>query len=93
MDVIGASWHVLNFLAPAVGLGMIAAALAKLLWRRELRATRWRRLALWAVGAGLLVLIAGLLVFGRDGRMATYIGMVIACALALWWAGFAARGA
>ena len=92
MDVIGASWHLLNFLAPAVGLGMIAAALAKLVWRHELRATRWRRLALWGAGAGLLVLIAGLVVFGRDGRMATYAGMVVACALALWWAGFATRG-
>ena len=90
MDEIGVFWHFLNFLAPAVGLGAIAAALAKLLWRRRLRVVRWHRLALWAAGASAVVLIIGLLAFGRDGRMATYAGMVIACALALWWAGFAA---
>jgi hypothetical protein len=89
--VIGAFWHFFNFFAPAVGLGAIAALLAKLLWWRELRAARWLRLALWAAGASAVVLIAGLLVFGRDGRMATYAGMVVASALALWWAGFAAR--
>jgi len=27
-------------------------------------------------------------VFGRDGRMATYAGMVLASAGALWWRGF-----
>jgi hypothetical protein len=27
-------------------------------------------------------------VFGRDGRMATYAGMVLATAGALWWWGF-----
>jgi hypothetical protein len=35
--------------------------------------------------------VAGLVAFGRDGRMATYGGMVLACALALWWAGFVRR--
>ena len=38
-----------------------------------------------------LRLIGGLAVFGRDGRMATYAALVVASALALWWAGFRAR--
>ncbi|MBS0449207.1 MAG: hypothetical protein JSR59_25075 [Proteobacteria bacterium] len=88
---MGAFWHVLNFFAPALGLGAIAASFAKLVWRRELRAVRWPRLVLAAAGAAALVLMAGLVAFGRDGRMATYAGMVIATALALWWTGFAAR--
>ena len=36
----------------------------------------------------LLVLLAGLVITGRYGRMATYAGMVLASAAALWWAGF-----
>ena len=46
------------------------------------------RLASWASGAGLAALVAGLLLFGRDGRMATYLLLVLASAAALWWSGF-----
>jgi hypothetical protein len=34
------------------------------------------------------VLVGGLLLFGRDGRMATYALMVLFSALALGWAAF-----
>jgi hypothetical protein len=46
---------------------------------------------LWTAGAGVLSLVAGLLVFGRDGKMATYAVLVVTSALALWWVGFARR--
>ncbi len=87
MGVIDAFWHLLNLLAPALGLGLISAALAKLLWRQELRTVPWRRLAAWASGAGCLVIVGGLLLLGRDGRMATYAAMVLAAAVVLWWQG------
>ncbi|MBI5259675.1 MAG: hypothetical protein HY855_24445 [Burkholderiales bacterium] len=92
MGFFDAVWHLLNLIAPAVGLGVIAATGAKLLWRRELAPVRWRRLVLWASAAGLSALLAGLVITGRDGRMATYAAMVVASAAALWWAGFASRG-
>jgi hypothetical protein len=38
--------------------------------------------------AAAAVVLLGLVVFGRDGRMATYAGMVLATAGALWWRGF-----
>jgi len=85
---IDALWHLLNFFVPAVGTGMWAAALAKLLWRRELAAQRWRTLARDASLASAAVLVAGLVLFGHDGKMATYGAMVAACALTLWWRGF-----
>ena len=88
MGPLDALWHLLNFLLPALGVGGLAAAGAKLLWRRELAAASWRRLATWSFGAGALCLVGGLVVFGRDGRMATYGAMVLACAVALWWAAF-----
>jgi len=88
MDVLDGLWHLLNFWAPAVGVGALAAALSKLLWRHELAGVRWRRLALAGSLASAVVLLAGLVLTGRDGRMLTYAAMVAACALALWWAGF-----
>jgi hypothetical protein len=35
-----------------------------------------------------LVLVAGLVVTGHDGRMSTYGVLILAVALTLWWTGF-----
>jgi hypothetical protein len=88
MGPLDAFWHLANLFVPALALGTLTAALAKLLWRRELAAVRWRRLAGAACAAGALVTLAGLVVLGRDGKMATYGAMVVACAVTLWWRGF-----
>ncbi len=88
MGPLDALWHLLNFALPAVGVGAIAALAAKLLWRRELQRASWLRLSTWATLAGLSALVAGLLLFGRDGRMATYLMLLVASAAAMWWAGF-----
>lgn len=88
MGAIEALNHLLGFFLPALGVGTLAAALAKGLWRGELRAVHWARLALWSGGASALASLAGLVVFGRDGTMTSYGAMVLASALALLWAGF-----
>lgn len=87
MGPLDALIHLVNLFLPALGLAAIAAGLAKLVWWRALRATAWWRLAAWAGGASAVVVVAGLVVFGRDGRMATYGAMIAASALALWWSG------
>ena len=91
MGPLDAIWHVLNFIAPALGLAVLSASAAKLVWRRDLAGVAWLRLALWAALAGMAVLIGGLVVFGRDGKMATYAALVVASAIALWIAGFVRR--
>jgi hypothetical protein len=83
--------HLVNFFAPALGVALIAALLAKGLWRRELIGVAWHRLVAWASLAGALAMVAGVLAFGRDGKMVTYGLLVAATALGLWWAGFARR--
>jgi hypothetical protein len=88
MGPLDAIWHLGNLFLPALALGALAAALAKLLWRRELALVAWRRLAGPAAAAAALVTVVGLVIFGRDGKMATYAAMVCACALTLWWRGF-----
>lgn len=88
MELRDAFWHLVNFILLPVMLGGLAAAAVKGLWRRELAALAWARLALWASAAAMLAQLAGLLATGRDGRMVTYLGMVAASALTLWWRGF-----
>lgn len=86
MGPLDAIWHLLNFFAPALGVGCITALLAKLLWRSSLRAGLLG-LAAWASVAGAAGLVAALVLFGRDGKMAGY-GLMVGCtALAVWWAG------
>ena len=91
MGPLDALWHLLNLLAPTLGIGLLASSMAKMLWRRRLERVGWGRLVAWTSGAALVALIAGLLVFGRDGNGATYAAMVLGSALALWWAGFRSR--
>jgi hypothetical protein len=88
MGPLDAFWHLANLFVPALGLGGIAAAMAKLAWRRELARLSWWRLAAPASAGCACITVAGLVAFGHDGRMATYAAMVVVCALALWWRGF-----
>lgn len=91
MGPLDALWHLLNFFAPAFGVGVTTSLLARLVWRRELRAVTFARLTAWAVGGCTLGLVAALVAFERDGRMAGYGLMLAGGTFALWWAGL--RGA
>ena len=91
MGLLDALWHLANLFLPALALGALSAALAKLLWRRDLAGVGWRPLALAAALANAAVVLAGLVAWGRDGRIATYAAMVAACAITLWWRGFVRR--
>jgi len=88
---LDAFWHLLNFFAPAVGVGLLTSLLAKLLWRRELKSVGWRRLSAWSSAFSAVTWVVALVLFGRDGRMASYGAMLVACACSLWWVGFGAR--
>jgi hypothetical protein len=91
LDIIGALWHLLNFGAPAVVIGLFASLIAKLLWRRDMAGASIFRLWGWSAGLALAAALACLVVFGRDGKIAGYTAMVLASAGGLWWAGFARR--
>jgi hypothetical protein len=87
LDAIGGFWHLANFFGPAFGVGLIASIMAKLLWRHDLGAVPWLRLWAWASLPAAAVTVAGLVAYGRDGKVATYAGIVLASALGLWFAG------
>ncbi|MGJ7508552.1 hypothetical protein [Variovorax sp. GT1P44] len=76
--------HLLNFVAPAFVVGFLCAILGRFAMRRSPRSLAW-----WVQGAinfvvGVMVLAAGLIVFGRDGMMATYAALVAACGTSQW---------
>lgn len=91
MGPLDAIWHLLNFFLPAAGVAAITAALAKLVWRTALRPVRWWLLARAGAAGGAGALLLGLVVFGRDGRMATYALLCAAVAGAIWWVGLRGR--
>ena len=75
--------HLGNFALPALVLAaLLAPAVAG--WRGLTPRRLWR--AWWLLaGAGLLVLVAGLVGFGHDGRMASYAALVLVVgSLACW---------
>lgn len=80
-------FHLLNFVAPALFTGAALAGLAHLFFRsKAARLSLYKQAAINSV-AGVAVLTAGLLYFGRDGKMATYAALVLVCAASQWIAG------
>lgn len=78
--------HLLNFAAPALAVGLVLAFLAPVFMKNKaLARTRSAQAAINFV-VGVLALLAGLLFFGRDGKMASYAVLVLATATSQWWA-------
>jgi hypothetical protein len=77
--------HLLNFVAPALVVALLLWGLPRL-WPKARRG-RWApRTELMALALlGVAVLLLGLLVFGRDGKMLTYAALVLAQGSLAWW--------
>lgn len=85
MSVWLVSVHLLNFLVPAAGLGL-CLALCELIAHRKMP---WTLTALgaWLVYflAGVGVSMLGLALWGRDGKLVTYLALVLVTGtLAAW---------
>jgi hypothetical protein len=91
MGLIDALIHILNFFMPALGLALLVPSLVRLVWFRKLRTVSWALMAKRVALFGCAVLVAGLLALGRDGAMLTYVALVLASALAVWWTAFKGR--
>lgn len=91
MGPLDALWHLLNFLLAPLGVAAIAAGLVKLAWWRALRGRAWADLAGPAAVAGVVAQVLGLMWHGRDGRMATYLLLVVVVAAVLGWRAFGPR--
>ena len=86
--------HMLNFAAPAWGVALFCvwgARLALRPWLPKAALGVWPQMLLSSL-LGTLVLLAGLWLFGVDGKMATYGALVLTCASLQWWMCGAWRG-
>jgi len=79
--------HLLNFIAPAAGMALGVTLLARIFMKKQAAAPSWRAQAAINFIAGTVVLVAGLVLFGRDGKMATYAALALVVAASQWAAG------
>jgi hypothetical protein len=76
--------HLFNFVLPALAVAVMLALGARLLMKKGAGAPGfWAQVAMNFV-AGVVVLMAGLVVTGRDGRIGTYAVMVVVCGTVQW---------
>ncbi|MDP2072661.1 hypothetical protein [Hydrogenophaga sp.] len=76
--------HLAGFVAPALGVGLLLWAGLRI--RRKGRpglGSAMQLSLLWVLGIG--VLLAGLIYFGRDGKIATYAALVLIQGTVAWW--------
>ena len=84
MGFFDAIFHLSGFVAPALALGLLLPLVARWVLPRS-AAARYRVQAAVVCGAGIAALVGGLVLFGRDGKMATYGALVLAAATAQWF--------
>ena len=80
--------HLLNLVAPAALIALLLAALSSLFpgffrSKKAFAQDWWIQVATNFI-AGTSVLVAGLVLLGRDGRMLTYVVLVLALAVSQW---------
>ncbi len=88
MTALNLTNQLLNFMAPAAFVALSLALLSRL-FIRFLRSNRapglsWRGQAAIVFIASVLLLVAGLVVFGRDGKMASYTLLGVGAATCQW---------
>ena len=80
--------HLLNFVAPAALLALLLVVLPRLFFgyfrsKQSFAQAWWAQTAInFVVGFG--VLTAGLVLLGRDGKLLTYVLLVLAMASSQW---------
>lgn len=80
--------HLLNFMAPAALMALVLVGFSRLFpWFFKLKnglVPYWPLEIAINFGVGLGVLVAGLVLLGRDGKMLTYVMLVVAMATSQW---------
>jgi uncharacterized membrane protein (DUF441 family) len=77
--------HLLNFAAPAVFVGVFVAWVAPWVLGRGHGTGAFVLRAVVSSVAGVCALLGGLWFFGNDGKMASYLALIIATAASQFW--------
>jgi len=76
--------HAINFLAPAAWLALLLPLSASAFMKKRPVTMKLSRQFAIHFLFGCLTLVVGLVVFGRDGKMLTYLGLVLSGATCQW---------
>lgn len=76
--------HLFSFCAPALFLALLMPLLARSVIRKKNAVTSWWMQMLIQLIVGVGVLFAGLWWLGRDGRMLTYVSLVLMATTTQW---------
>ncbi|CAN5905315.1 hypothetical protein BH11PSE13_BH11PSE13_23260 [soil metagenome] len=74
----------LNFVAPAFFISLVLALATHFLMKQRAGARRFWAQAGINFAIGVMVSIAGLVLYGRDGMMWTYSALVLVCGTGQW---------
>jgi hypothetical protein len=84
MDPLDILNHLLNFIAPAAALALALVLCGRFVGTKAAAVrSLWCQFAV-VFAVGLAVLAAGLVLWGRDGKMLTYAALVVATATCQW---------
>jgi hypothetical protein len=75
--------HLFNFVLPALAMALLMPWAGR--WVMGVDGTPFKRRMLVHAVVGVLVLVAGLVLQGNDGKMSTYMALVLVTATAEWW--------
>ena len=84
MSVLALFNHALNFLAPALWLALLMPVASRIFFKKRAADPTIRGQTALLFVVGVLVLLMGLVVFGHDGKMLTYLALVLVGASAQW---------
>lgn len=77
-------WHALALVAPAVGLGLMVGAAARLWWGAQGLRLPWLTCVGVNVVVGMVALVLGLVLTGHDGDIGSYAAAVLAVGTSQW---------
>lgn len=84
MGVSDTALHVINFMLPALFVALLVTFLGRFLKKNKPVAGKYIALAAINFIVCLLILVTGLILTGRDGKMLTYLAMVLGSATVQW---------
>ena len=85
MGVVDFIVHLLNFAAPALFIALLVTLVARVLVKKQAVSLVWYAQAAINYIVCLVMTLAGLWYFGRNGTIASYTAMVLGCATSQWW--------
>jgi len=84
MSLLDALLHLFNFAAPALVLALLLPLISHFLIKKQAPALAWWAQAAINFVVGVAVLLVGLWLWSRDGKMAAYALLVLTLATSQW---------